>query len=151
MMLEDTYILGGLIQGPFVNEREVKQALLQVLRAKYIEYTFFEIENTEKAPGMPDVLCVHSVKPAVFIEIKYIREDGRVKFQYNQPLWYKQNAGLNIYVLAWDSRHEYLVNFSIKDILAAKKLVVPIDSIATQDSMCVRAFEKERFLWNGLQ
>jgi hypothetical protein len=97
-------IINGFVRGPFKNEREFKQAVLKSWGRCWPGYTFFEIENEEKEPGMPDVLAVSSFLPACFTEFKYADKRGIIEFQKSQPHFYRRHSGLLIQILAWDCR-----------------------------------------------
>lgn len=62
---------------------------------------FIETEATEK--GFPDTLCLESWNTSFFYEFKVTRADDHIiEFERTQPLWFKMNACLNIYVIAYD-------------------------------------------------
>jgi hypothetical protein len=97
-------IINDMVHGPFKNEQEFKQAVLKVWRRDHSKQTFFEIENEEKEPGMPDVLTLIPDSPAFFTEFKYAGKNGVIEFQKSQPLFYRQHRDLRIQILAWDYR-----------------------------------------------
>ena len=72
------------------------------LKNKIFKRVFFiETESTEK--GFTDALCVEQCDTSFFYEFKVTREDDNViEFERNQPLWFKKNSVLNIYVIAYD-------------------------------------------------
>jgi hypothetical protein len=128
-------IIDGLVQGPFRNEQEFKQAVLRVWKKDCPESTDFEIENEEKEPGMPDVLTMSPSLPAFFTEFKYAGKDGVVGFQKSQPLFYRQHRSLLIQVLVWDCRMGgRVVHLAPAEVIAAKarriKLPEDIDTAA---------------------
>lgn len=116
-------IIKGLVDGAFKNEREFKQAVLKVLRETQSFWTCFEIENEEKAPGMPDALIVDTVFPAVLVEFKYADINGVIQFERTQPLFYKRYKHVIIYILAWDRRMGgWLVQLNPSEVLKTGKL-----------------------------
>lgn len=119
--------INDLLDGSFKNEAVFKKALIQKLLAKKRNLSIYEIENPEKEPGMPDVLVMSMDEPAVLIETKFIRKDGRVKFQPSQPLWYMKNKNVYVFVIAWDSRSNTPVLLLTPDILRAKALSIAVD------------------------
>jgi hypothetical protein len=113
-------------KGPFKNEAEFKSAVLKYWREKLALLTFFEIENEEKEPGMPDVLVMSKTVPAEFIEFKISDGNGVVEFQRTQPLFYRQNRRVDIYILAWDAKRDRVVDITTEEVLAAKSLRMKI-------------------------
>jgi len=122
-------IIEGLVNGPFKSEDAFKAAVLKVWRKTMPQATFFEIENEEKEPGMPDVLKMSRSSPAVFIEFKIADYSGHVMFQKTQPLFYKLHRDLWIHILVWDPNMNRVVSMDPYEIIEAKKLRVKIDNI----------------------
>jgi hypothetical protein len=123
-------IIDGLVHGPFKNEQEFKQAVLRVWKRDNLRHTFFEIENEEKEPGMPDVLALLPSAPAFFTEFKHSDKHGVIEFKKSQPLFYRQHRDLPIQILAWDCRGEgRVVHLEPSEIAGAKKLRIklPLD------------------------
>jgi hypothetical protein len=125
-------IVENLVKGPFKDEREFKRAVLTVWRKTSLIQTFFEIENEEKAPGMPDVLAVSRDYPAHFIEFKYADKKRVISFQKTQPLFYRQHPKLRISVLAWDSRGGRVVYVSPEEVIAASSLAITLPEFIGQ-------------------
>jgi hypothetical protein len=126
--------IDGLVHGPFKNEQEFKQAVLKAWRGDNRQYTFFEIENEEKEPGMPDVLAVHPSEPAYFTEFKYAGKGGVIEFRKSQPLFYRQHRDLPMQILAWDGRAGgRVVYLDPSEVISAKTLRVtlPADIVET--------------------
>jgi hypothetical protein len=120
-------IINGLVYGPFKNEQEFKQAVLKVWRRDHPGQTFFEIENEEKEPGMPDVLVIHPSYPAVFAEFKYAGRNGAIEFRKSQPLFYRQHQDLYIQILAWDGREDgRVVYLDPSEVTGAKTLRITL-------------------------
>ena len=115
----------NLVKGPFKDEEAFKQAVLKVLRT-HPKYKRFEIENEEKAPGMPDVLSISESLPSFFTEFKISDAKGVIEFQKTQPLFYKQNEDINIDILVWDIRFNRTVSISPKEVIATKSLKIKI-------------------------
>jgi len=113
------------IKGPFKDENAFKQAVLKFWRKNCL-FTYFEIENEEKTPGMPDVLAMSQVQRAFFAEFKISDARGVIEFQKTQPLFYKQNKKLQIEILAWDVRFNRIVLISPEEVIAAKKLKIKL-------------------------
>jgi hypothetical protein len=111
-------IIKGLVQGTLKDEAEFKSAVLKAWRKKSPWFTRFEIENEEKAPGMPDVLSMSNKLPAFFTEFKISDAKGVIEFQKTQPLFYKQNSELNIDILAWDAPRKRVVCIQPQEVLS---------------------------------
>jgi hypothetical protein len=127
-------IINGLVYGPFKNEQEFKQAVIKAWKKNNLNQTFFEIENEEKEPGMPDVLAVLPSSPAFFTEFKYADRNGVIEFRKSQPLFYRQHRGLLIQILAWDCRMDgRVVHLEPSEVAGAQSLRITlpedIDSI----------------------
>lgn len=90
----------------FKNEQEFKTAWMDYLRRQnYCEV--FEIENEEKEPGFPDVLCIDlSTSHSMFFEIKVAQRGGVFKFEHSQPRFYKLHPMLRIQVVVWDAQEK---------------------------------------------
>lgn len=90
----------------FRNEQEFKNAWMDYLRKPgYVEV--FEIENEEKEPGFPDVLCIDLVTShSMFFEIKVAQRGGVFKFEPSQPRFYKLHPMLRIQVVVWDAQEK---------------------------------------------
>jgi hypothetical protein len=120
-------IINDMVHGPFKNEQEFKQAVLKVWRRDHSRQTFFEIENEEKEPGMPDVLAIHPSCQAVFTEFKYADRNGAVEFRKSQPLFYRQHPDLCIQILAWDGRAGgRVVHLDPSEVAGAKTLRITL-------------------------
>ena len=90
----------------FRNEQEFKTAWMSYLRKQnYCEV--FEIENEEKEPGFPDVLCIDlATSHSIFFEIKVAERGGVFKFEPSQPRFYKLHPMLRIQVVVWDAQEK---------------------------------------------
>jgi len=110
------------VKGPFIDEAQFKAAVLKYWRNEALGATFFELEEAEKNPGLPDCLEMNPCLPAVFHEFKISDANGIIVFQKSQPLFYKTYHNLNIQILAWDSRHNYVVRISKEEVIRAKSL-----------------------------
>jgi hypothetical protein len=120
-------IINGLVYGPFKNEQEFKQAVIKAWRKTDPLHTFFEIENEEKEPGMPDVLTVLPSAPAFFTEFKYADWNGVIEFRKSQPLFYRQHRGLLIQILAWDGRMGgRVIHLDPSEVVNTKSLRIPL-------------------------
>lgn len=88
----------------FKNEQEFKTAWMNYLRKQnYCEV--FEIENEEKEPGFPDLLCIDlATSHSMFFEIKVASRGGVFKFEATQPRFYKLHPMLRIQVVVWDAQ-----------------------------------------------
>jgi hypothetical protein len=115
-----------LVSGPFKDENAFKQAVLQVWRKNNAWLKHFEIENEEKAPGMPDVLSISGYFPSFFTELKISDASGVIVFQKTQPLFYKQNKDIKIDILAWDIRFNRVVSLSPDEVIRAKTLKIKL-------------------------
>ena len=90
----------------FKNEQEFKTAWMNYIR-KHNLCEIFEIENEEKEPGFPDLLCVDSATShAMFFEIKVASKGGVFKFEPTQPRFYKLHPMLRIQVVVWDAQEK---------------------------------------------
>jgi hypothetical protein len=96
----------------FKDEQDFKRAWMTHLQT--IESCdVFEIENEEKEPGFPDLLCINNATQiAKFYEIKVARKGGKFKFEPTQPRFYKTHPALHIYVVVWDAEEKtvYLID-----------------------------------------
>jgi hypothetical protein len=125
-------IITGLVCGPFKSEQEFKLAVLNAWRRRRenAAFTYFEIENEEKEPGMPDVIAVSPVLPACFTEFKYADKNGVIHFQKSQPLFYRCHRSLYIQVLAWDPRMDgRVVRLGPDEVVKLKSLWVALPDI----------------------
>lgn len=90
----------------FANEQAFKRAWMHYLSCQ-VPCDVFEIENEEKEPGFPDLLCVtYGTSYAQFFEIKVARKDGVFKFEHTQPRFYKQHPYMRIQVVVWDAEQK---------------------------------------------
>lgn len=90
----------------FTNEQAFKNAWIKYLHSQLL-CDVFEIENEEKEPGFPDLLCVDlSSGHAQFFEIKVARKGGIFKFEPTQPRFYKAHPMLRIQVIVWDAEQK---------------------------------------------
>jgi hypothetical protein len=120
-------IINGLVHGCFKNEQEFKQAVLRVWKKNNLRNTYFEIENEEKEPGMPDVLTISPTLPAHFTEFKCSDKHGVIRFRESQPLFYRRHRDLRIQILAWDCRGEgRVVHLEPSEVTGAKTLRIPL-------------------------
>jgi hypothetical protein len=127
-------IINGLVRGPFKDEQGFKQAVLKVWKKDNLRHAFFEIENEEKEPGMPDVLALLPSAPAFFTEFKCSDKHGVIEFKKSQPLFYRQYRDLLIQIIAWDCREKgRVVHLDPAEVINAKtlriKLPLDIDTI----------------------
>jgi len=118
-----------LVEGPFKDEGQFKAAVLKMWREKYPKFTLFEIENEEKEPGMPDCLTIMPDHVAVFTEFKISDKNGVITFEKTQPPFYKRNAHLRIYILAWDRRYNRAVQIMPREVIEAKSLKIQIPEV----------------------
>lgn len=89
------------LSGPFRNEQDFKNAWLGRLRRSGAYIDVFEVENEEKVPGFPDVLCVRNDGTAECHEMKLADKSGRFKMERTQPHFYMQHPHLKISVVVW--------------------------------------------------
>jgi hypothetical protein len=98
--------------------------------------TYFEIENEEKEPGMPDVLAINPSLPSYFTEFKCSDKHGVIEFRESQPRFYRQHRDLPIQILAWDCRGDgRVIHLEPSEVIDAKKLRIrlPQDISTTID------------------
>lgn len=105
----------------FKNEQDFKRAWIEYLH-KTEPCTVFEVENEEKEPGFPDVLCINrQTGRATFYEIKLARKSGLFKFEPTQPLFYKQHPELDISVVVFDCEQKVVTvakaEWTLKEVL----------------------------------
>ena len=87
----------------YADEQAFKMAWKHYLESQ-VPCDVFEIENEEKEPGFPDLLCVtYGTSYAQFFEIKVARKGGVFKFEKTQPRFYKQHPYMRIQVVVWDA------------------------------------------------
>lgn len=119
--------LGDYIGGPFNDEAAFKAAVLKRWRGRDSTITRFEVENEEKAPGMPDCLSIMPDGKAFFTELKVSDKNGVITFERTQPLFYKQyGEKVGISILAWDKRFNRVVQIEADEVTAAKSLRIQI-------------------------
>ncbi len=95
----------------YANEQAFKRAWMHYLSCQ-APCDVFEVENEEKEPGFPDLLCVtHGGSYAQFFEIKVARKGGIFKFENTQPLFYKQHPFMRIMVVVWDAEQKKIYTF----------------------------------------
>lgn len=93
----------------------------QKFKMKYIkealpkkDYTAFCIETEETVKGFPDVLVIDKKSGLIsFQEFKFAR-GGKVVFQPSQPAFYKAHPEMNIYVVAFDPKKQFIHVFNVK-------------------------------------
>lgn len=102
----------------YANEQAFKRAWMHYLSCQ-APCDVFEVENEEKEPGFPDLLCVtHGGSYAQFFEIKVARKGGIFKFENTQPLFYRQHPFMRIMVAVWDAEQKKIYTFGAQ--VAAK-------------------------------
>jgi hypothetical protein len=95
----------------YANEQAFKRAWMRHIECQF-PCDVFEIENEEKEPGFPDLLCVtHGGGYAQFFEIKVARKGGIFKFEPTQPLFYRQHPFMRIMVVVWDAEQKQIYTF----------------------------------------
>jgi hypothetical protein len=123
-------IIEGLVtRNTFRNEADFKRAVVKTWQQSLL-YRVIELENEEKAPGMPDVLLISQTLPAILTEFKIASINGYIKFQKTQPLFYRQNRGLLISILAWDTPWHRAVLVEPSDVTSLSvRIPVTIDKV----------------------
>ena len=117
----------NIVDGPFKDEGEFKQAVLKVWRKRDLsESTHFEIENEEKEPGMPDCMSISPKHVITFTEFKISSENGVITFKKSQPLFYKKHENMPIVIFAWDRRYNHVVMIHPREVVAAKSLRIKL-------------------------
>jgi hypothetical protein len=117
----------GLVDGPFADEGSFQSACLPVLFSLAPKAgKWFPIESEETVPGFPDTIRISRGLPSKLIEYKIVKPDGKIHFQRSQPLFYRQNVQLDIIVLIWDGRRNRVLMMQASEVLAAKKLRIPV-------------------------
>ena len=114
------------IKGPFKDEAQFKKAMLAMWRSVCPGDAFFEIEEGEVNPGMPDILRISNDFPAALYEFKITDANGGIVFQKTQPLFYKKYSYLKIYILIWDTRLGEVVAMDPQEVIEAKSLRMKI-------------------------
>ena len=98
----------------YTDEQAFKRAWMHYLSCQ-VPCDVFEIENEEKEPGFPDLLCVtHGRSYAQFFETKVARKGGIFKFENTQPRFYKQHPFMRIMVVVWDTEQRRIYVFGAK-------------------------------------
>jgi hypothetical protein len=105
----------------------------------------FEIENEEKESGFPDSLEMFEgfdarlgevyLSPSQLIEYKVSDQNGDIKFQKRQPLFYKRNSKLCILVRAWSVPECKGYEFNAADII--KALVARVKSGGSANKLSI--------------
>ena len=91
----------------FKSEQAFKNFWMTKLRGwTVLSPDVFEIENEEKEPGFPDVLCVYKSGQAAFFEMKVASSSGRFKMESTQPRFYSQHEDMDISVVVYDKENE---------------------------------------------
>jgi hypothetical protein len=109
------------LTGPFASEQQFKQAIIRLWKSEDWMNDVLEVENEEKAPGMPDVLAFNNGRCTLY-EFKLSDGNGVITFQKTQPLFYKQHPKLNTIILVWDAPRGRVAVLQPETILAAKSL-----------------------------
>jgi len=96
-------------------------------------YSIYEIENSEKEPGMPDLLVVEKLtRISWFIELKIASKKGEFKFEYTQPRWYASNTCMQIDILVYVPKAKTFVHISPFHVMKAKKLNFKVEVLDEQ-------------------
>lgn len=120
----------ALLKGPLNTEQRFKKSVLNFFRQTMPGSYLFEIENTEKEPGMPDVLSISRKNgKAEFFEFKVADASGVIKFERTQPLWYAQHKDLAIQVIAYLPATKQICFIPATEILALKARKIRISEV----------------------
>lgn len=107
------------------NEATFQRELKRIVENK-TSALVIDVENT-KSFGQPDLLIASSQYPALFVELKYVRKNGFMRFENTQPLWYKKRMSrVRILICAYDSRDGYAYIFPAKYVVEQGKLVIAL-------------------------
>jgi hypothetical protein len=124
-------VLLPLMKGQRFNPGDEQLLKVAVIRSRgCIKHLHtFEIENEEKESGFPDSLEMFEgfdngigdiyLSPSQLVEYKVSDQNGDIKFQKRQPLFYKRNNALCIVVRAWCVSEQVGYEFKASDIVAA--------------------------------
>jgi hypothetical protein len=106
----------GLIYGPYTSgqEHRFKMDVIKAREKQDPRLTHFCIETPETEPGFPDVLAVHGGAYTLF-EFKVSDRQGYITFEHSQPLFYRRNRGVRIFILAWDVSQHRLIQMDAED------------------------------------
>ena len=96
------------LSGPFRNEQQFKDAWIRYLRRTRRYVDIFEVENEEKVPGFPDVLCIRNDGHAEFYEMKLADKHGGFRLERTQPHFYVTHPALDVYVVVWSQGQTYI-------------------------------------------
>lgn len=118
------YIDKTMLRGPYYpgEEERFKQDALRAWRNLRDGWSYFCIESPGTADGFPDVLAVSDRGRYQLFEFKVSDSEGCVRFQKTQPLFYKKNAGLTMFILAWDVTRQRAVYVTPDAVVAEKSL-----------------------------
>jgi hypothetical protein len=112
------------VKGPYWvgEEARFKRDTLRAWEARNDGWRYFCIESPGTADGFPDVAGLSETGEYRLFEFKVSDARGVIHFQRTQPLFYKQNIGLAMVVLAWDVSRQRAVFLDPKEVVAAKSL-----------------------------
>jgi hypothetical protein len=114
----------SLVGGPYISgqERRFKQDVLRELERQEGGWSFFCIESPGTADGFPDVLALSDKGRYQLFEFKVSDAHGVIHFQKTQPLFYRKNSGLDIWIIAWNVPLARAERFPAERIVQAKSL-----------------------------
>lgn len=118
-------VIKSFIEGPFSSERAFSKEFQNKCRLLPDVLYVFSLEDAEMNKGAPDIFTIDQSNRVTFYELKYVGDDGMIRFQREQPLWYKRHPELLVHILIWDSRSDILSWTRPYDVIAEKSLNIP--------------------------
>jgi hypothetical protein len=106
-----------LVSGPYNSGQEAafKRDVIAAREREDPRLRHFRIESEETEPGFPDMLAVLGFT-YMLIEFKVSDKKGVITFEKSQPLFYRQNRGVRITIMAWDIPGDRLLLLDPKDV-----------------------------------
>jgi hypothetical protein len=109
-------------------EQAFKRAVIDLTNS-YGSRNVFEVENEEKEPGFPDTIEMspfsimkghrNPQSAACFVEYKVSDAKAFITFKKSQPLFYRNNSILAIYIRAWSVHEQVSYEFTANEVLKA--------------------------------
>lgn len=100
------------------DEQSFKMLWLKNNSTSNKHHKFFCIETEETVRGFPDVMEVYCSEnnTVKFYEFKFSDSKGKIKFQPTQPSFYRNNADMNIEVIAYNQKSQKVHRFYVSNI-----------------------------------
>jgi hypothetical protein len=123
-------VIEDFVNGPFELENPYKRECVAKLQSLHRQEHWLCIETSETEVGMPDTVRLGpSYSNSILVEYKLSNAAGTIKFEKDQPRWYKRHTSLTIYIIAWDRRYGRSVIIDAQEIVKNGKLSFNIPNV----------------------